>query len=166
MSKYVVLLAMVLAAGVTMAQEAAENLQAEVLSVNRQLSAVKEAAMRSPEAEAKRAAALKTNEAYREAVNNLDGIKAIDEEVAALRTKLRDLQKQRRDIIEANKALLAEKENACRTASSELQAVLEGGESGQALKQRRQALTSEMAQLQQAQPVSSDAQPRRPISQP
>jgi len=151
MKQCVVMLAVVLVAGVAVAQNTMEDLRNELRSVDRRIAVARNTAMRAPATAAKRVAARKANEEYRAAVGRLADVEAITDQITALQKQLRTLETRRREIVESNKERLAAKRAACDAANRELREAMEGGTNGRALMESRRELIRRMEQKRGAQ---------------
>jgi len=145
------MLAVVLVAGMAVAQDTIEDLRNELRSVDQRIAVARETAGRAPATAAKRAAARKASEEYRAAIDGLTDVKPIADQIAVLQQQLRTLEKRRREIVESNREQLAAKRAASEAANRELREAMEGGTDGRALMKSRRELIRQIEQKRRAQ---------------
>lgn len=112
----------------------------EVRTLDARLMVLRRSAMESPEGQARQQALREAERGYRIAVAGIAEVRALDRQLSDLRVRMGELLKQRQAAIEGGEAMLATARKERDLAQAEFQKLLEGGEEGRLLMQRREAL--------------------------
>jgi len=119
-------------------------------TINEQISELRQANARSPQARRIREDMQTATEDYEQAVSAIPGIQEIDEEIENLRRQIADCRKRRINLIKASESSLGTiRERADDTAIA-LREAITGGEQGRTLQAEQRRLIQELSETSQS----------------
>lgn len=148
---YITITAIIISSIAVYAQTEAE-LKTQLDAVTDQIMSLRQANMRSPQAQQLRESVRIASDNYQQAIESLPGIKDIDTQISALRKQMMTLQKRKMDLIRKNESTLQLIKKNRDDSAEALRNVIRGGEQGKALQAEQRRLMKEISKAKRAIP--------------
>lgn len=144
MKRMRVISAVVMAAGLAWAQQTATNAvdaRRQLTAVDAQLATLRMEARQSPQTEVARKASMAAEKAYADALAAIPEIKALDEQIEAARSQMRDLMMKREQALKAYATQVGAVKKTRDDAAANYRQAMMGGAAGEQLLLRRRQLS-------------------------
>ncbi len=162
MRRTAAIIVVAMAAGLAFGQQAATDagtVRDQLNATAAQMAALRAQAREAPATIALRQSMTDANAAYEQAVAAIPAVKAVDDQLAAVRAQMRQLMLQREAALKANASQLAAVRQARDAASAQYRQAMMGGEAGAVLMARQRELATLDATQARAAAVATGVSP-------
>ena len=162
MKRTAAIIVVAMAAGLALGQQAATDagtVRDQLNATAAQMAALRAQAREAPATIALRQSMTDANAAYEQAVAAIPAVKAVDDQLAAVRAQMRQLMLQREAALKANASQLAAVRQARDAASAQYRQAMMGGEAGAVLMARQRELATLDATQARAAAVATGVSP-------
>ena len=158
MKRTAAIIVVAMAAGLALGQQAATDagtVRDQLNATAAQMAALRAQAREAPATIALRQSMTDANAAYEQAVAAIPAVKAVDDQLAAVRAQMRQLMLQREAALKANAPQLAAVRQARDAASTQYRQAMMGGAAGAVLMARQRELATAGAGASSSQTTSA-----------